>query len=54
MKKALIIGGGFTGCSASYLLSMEGGWDIDLVETHLMLQKICAHDLLQGFWSVPI
>lgn len=32
MKKALIIGGGFAGCAAAHLLSLEGGWNITLVE----------------------
>ncbi|TAN63238.1 MAG: FAD-dependent oxidoreductase [Magnetospirillum sp.] len=32
MKKALVIGGGFAGCSAAHLLSLQGGWDITLVE----------------------
>ena len=32
MKKVLIIGGGFTGCAAAHLLSIDGGWTIDLVE----------------------
>jgi len=32
LKKALIIGGGFSGCSAAHLLSLEGGWDVTLVE----------------------
>lgn len=31
-KKALIIGGGFAGISASHMLSQKNGWDIDLVE----------------------
>ncbi len=32
MKKALIIGGGFSGCTAAHLLSLQGGWDVTLVE----------------------
>lgn len=32
MKKALIIGGGFAGCSAAHQLAMMGGWDVTLVE----------------------
>ena len=32
VKKALIIGGGFAGCSAAHQLSLLGGWDITLVE----------------------
>jgi UDP-galactopyranose mutase len=32
MKKALIIGGGFAGCSAAHLLELQGGWDVTLVE----------------------
>lgn len=31
-KKALIIGGGFAGCSAAHLLSLKNGWEITLVE----------------------
>lgn len=33
MKKALIIGGGFAGCSAAHQLDLLGGWDVTLVET---------------------
>ncbi|MBF0140281.1 MAG: NAD(P)-binding protein [Magnetococcales bacterium] len=32
MKKALIIGGGFSGCSTSHLLGLKGGWDVTLLE----------------------
>ena len=32
VKKALIIGGGFAGCSAAHQLSLLGGWDTTLVE----------------------
>ena len=32
MKKALIIGGGFSGCAAAHHLTLAGGWDITLVE----------------------
>ena len=32
MKSALIIGGGPAGCAASHVLSLQGGWDITLVE----------------------
>jgi len=32
LKKALIIGGGFAGCAAAHVLSLQGGWDITLVE----------------------
>lgn len=32
MKTALIIGGGFCGCSSAHLLTQMGGWDITLVE----------------------
>jgi len=31
-KKALIIGGGFAGCSAAHQLELIGGWDVTLVE----------------------
>ena len=27
MKKALIIGGGFAGCAAAHVLSLQGNWD---------------------------
>ena len=37
MKKALVIGGGFAGCSATHILSMQGGWEIDLIEKNLYL-----------------
>ena len=33
MKKALVIGGGFGGCTAAHKISLLGGWDIDLVES---------------------
>jgi UDP-galactopyranose mutase len=32
MKKALIIGGGFSGCASAHQLSLQGGWDVTLVE----------------------
>ena len=32
MKKALIIGGGIAGCAAAHQLTLQGGWDISLVE----------------------
>ena len=31
-KSALIIGGGFGGCSTAHQLEMQGGWDVTLVE----------------------
>jgi UDP-galactopyranose mutase len=31
-KKALIIGGGFTGCTAAFELSKISGWDVTLIE----------------------
>ena len=31
-KSALIIGGGFGGCSAAHQLAIQGGWDVTLVE----------------------
>ena len=37
MKKALIIGGGFAGCSASHMLADSGRWCIDLVEENSFL-----------------
>ncbi|MBF0335577.1 MAG: methyltransferase domain-containing protein, partial [Alphaproteobacteria bacterium] len=33
MKKVLIIGGGFAGCSAAHLLTLQGGWDITLIDS---------------------
>lgn len=41
MKTALIIGGGFAGCSAAHLLSLQGGWDITLVESAPFLGGGC-------------
>lgn len=32
MKKALIIGGGFSGCAAAHQLQLMGGWDTTVVE----------------------
>ena len=32
MKKALIIGGGFAGCSAAHQLELMGGWDVTIIE----------------------
>jgi len=32
LKKVLIIGGGFSGCAAAHQLSLQGGWDVTLVE----------------------
>ena len=32
MKKALIIGGGFSGCASAHQLELMGGWDVTLVE----------------------
>ena len=32
MKTALIIGGGFGGCSACHHLNLQGGWDVTIVE----------------------
>jgi len=31
-KKALVIGGGFAGCAAAHQLTLQGGWDITVVE----------------------
>ena len=33
MKSALVIGGGFAGCSAAHQLELQGGWDVTLVES---------------------
>ena len=33
MKKALIIGGGFAGCSAAHQFELLGGWDVTVVES---------------------
>lgn len=32
MKKALVIGGGFSGCTSAHLLALMGGWEVTLVE----------------------
>lgn len=32
MKTALVIGGGFAGCTAAHQLALMGGWDVTLVE----------------------
>ncbi len=37
MKTVLIIGGGFAGCAAGHILSLQGGWDIDLVDKNSFL-----------------
>ncbi len=37
MKKVLIIGGGFSGCTSAHLLSLMGGWDVTLVEAQPFL-----------------
>ncbi len=41
MKKALIIGGGFAGCSAAHLLTLQGNWAITLVESAPFLGGGC-------------
>ncbi|MDA8231397.1 MAG: FAD-dependent oxidoreductase [Magnetospirillum sp.] len=41
MKKALIIGGGFAGCSTAHMLALEGGWDVTLVEAGPFLGGGC-------------
>ena len=37
MKKALIVGGGFTGCAAAHQLELLGGWDVTLIEASSFL-----------------
>lgn len=37
MKTALIIGGGFAGCAAAHVLTMQTGWDITLIEQNSFL-----------------
>jgi UDP-galactopyranose mutase len=32
MKSVLIIGGGFAGCAAAHQLTIQGGWDVTLIE----------------------
>ena len=32
MKKALIIGGGFSGCASAHQLALKGGWEVTLIE----------------------
>ncbi|MBF0332443.1 MAG: FAD-dependent oxidoreductase [Alphaproteobacteria bacterium] len=41
MKKVLIIGGGFAGCSAAHLLTLQGGWDITLIDSAPVLGGGC-------------
>jgi len=41
MKTALVIGGGFAGCSAAHLLSSSGAWDVTLVEAAPFLGGGC-------------
>ncbi len=41
MKNALIIGGGFGGCSAAHQLELKGGWDVTLVEAAPFLGGGC-------------
>lgn len=41
MKTALVIGGGFAGCSAAHLLSLKDGWDVTLVEAAPFLGGGC-------------
>lgn len=41
MKTALIIGGGFSGCSAAHTLAARGDWDITLVEAAPFLGGGC-------------
>ena len=41
MKTALIIGGGFAGCSAAHALALQGGWDVTLVEAAPFLGGGC-------------
>ena len=37
MKKALIIGGGFAGCSSAHQLELLGNWDVTIVEKSSVL-----------------
>jgi len=37
MKKALVIGGGFAGCTAAHQLELNGNWDVTLVEANSYL-----------------
>jgi len=41
MKTALVIGGGFAGCSAAHLLAGKGDWDVTLVEAAPFLGGGC-------------
>jgi UDP-galactopyranose mutase len=41
MKKALVIGGGFAGCSAAHFLTLQGGWDVTVVESAPFLGGGC-------------
>ncbi|OVE81267.1 UDP-galactopyranose mutase [bacterium K02(2017)] len=48
MKKVLIIGGGFAGLSAGHILSMQGGWDITLIEAAPFLGGGCKTHFYGG------
>jgi UDP-galactopyranose mutase len=37
MKRCLIIGGGFAGCSMAHQLEIQGGWDVTIIETSAFL-----------------
>ena len=37
MKRVLIIGGGFGGCSSAHLLALQGGWDVTIIESTALL-----------------
>ncbi len=41
MKTALVIGGGFAGCSAAHLIGQLGGWDVTVVEAAPFLGGGC-------------
>ena len=43
-KSALIIGGGFGGCSTAHQLEMQGGWDVTLVERRDFLGLVIKQD----------
>ena len=40
-KTALIIGGGFAGCSAAHMFALQGGWDVIVVEAAPFLGGGC-------------
>ncbi|MCB9062423.1 MAG: FAD-dependent oxidoreductase [Halobacteriovoraceae bacterium] len=48
MKKVLIIGGGFAGCSSAHQLNLKGGYDVTLVEGAPFLGGGCRNLIYGG------